>query len=433
MATLPVKFFSSTDAGAPQLTNDWGCMTTLLDACLVNGYALTALTGITRTGTTATAITATNHPFSVNQVVAIGGADQAAYNGEVCITAAAANSFDFEVAGSPATPATGASLQAKVAPLGWETLFSGTNKRAYRSTDLASARPVLRVHDGLDPLCTTTWGKYARVTMSEGMSGIDTFTGTRAPYDPALPNQNELARESGGLVYPGWAVWAYAAGSMPGTPPTSGSRYWSLVGDGRTFYIMLSPTANTTWGRVTCGFGDIVSRRPNDAYGSFLLSMPIKNTPSNTPWGPWQGTHWLGRSCLRTDQYAGMFLLRPHHGLGGSALGATGFHSPKQGDCFSGGIDTPFAWPNLADNGLTLANIVVMEGGAYGTDVLRGALPGLYGVLNRHGGVDGDVFTGIAGMPERRIRLVNLTSRYPSDTDVAYRGLIAVDTSGPWR
>ncbi len=168
--TLPVKHFHSNMQGAPQLSNDWGCMTALLDACLVTGFNTKAISGITRVGTVATASIAAGHLYEVGQVLAVSGADQAAYNGEVCVLSVTSTTFTYAVTGSPVTPATGASLSVKVAPLGWEIAFTGTNKRAYRSPNILSSRPYLRVDDGLDPVWTTAYAKYAKVTMAQGMT-----------------------------------------------------------------------------------------------------------------------------------------------------------------------------------------------------------------------------------------------------------------------
>ena len=61
---------------------------------------------ITRVTTTAT-VAHTAHPYIVGNKVEIKGANQPEYNGPQTITAVLTNSYDFTVAGSPTTPATG--------------------------------------------------------------------------------------------------------------------------------------------------------------------------------------------------------------------------------------------------------------------------------------------------------------------------------------
>lgn len=66
-----------------------------------------AVTSITRSGTTATVTTDANHGYSSNDYVAIEGAAETDYNGDYQITVTGDDTFTYEVANSPATPATG--------------------------------------------------------------------------------------------------------------------------------------------------------------------------------------------------------------------------------------------------------------------------------------------------------------------------------------
>lgn len=65
-----------------------------------------SVTSITRSGTTAT-VTLTGHDFVDGDYVVHEGADQSEYNITAQITYISANSYSYEVSGSPATPATG--------------------------------------------------------------------------------------------------------------------------------------------------------------------------------------------------------------------------------------------------------------------------------------------------------------------------------------
>lgn len=77
----------------------------------ITAYKSQVVVSITRAATTATA-TVTAHGFSNGQTVAVTGADQAAYNGDFVISNVTANTFDYTVGGSPATPATGLVIRA---------------------------------------------------------------------------------------------------------------------------------------------------------------------------------------------------------------------------------------------------------------------------------------------------------------------------------
>lgn len=69
-----------------------------------------AVSGITRTGGTATVVTAVAHGLSTGAQVNIRGADQGEYNGDVVVTVVDATTFTYAVAGSPVSPATGTML-----------------------------------------------------------------------------------------------------------------------------------------------------------------------------------------------------------------------------------------------------------------------------------------------------------------------------------
>lgn len=65
------------------------------------------VTSLTRSGTTATAVTATPHMLATGMQTTISGAIETAYNGLVTATVTGENSFTYQVAGAPSTPATG--------------------------------------------------------------------------------------------------------------------------------------------------------------------------------------------------------------------------------------------------------------------------------------------------------------------------------------
>ena len=81
MTDLTVKYFSSGMAGAPQIANNWGDLVTMLDACLVNGFALKCSDTLTFAERIATATISSGHAYRPFQVVEIAGAEQPEYNG----------------------------------------------------------------------------------------------------------------------------------------------------------------------------------------------------------------------------------------------------------------------------------------------------------------------------------------------------------------
>ena len=62
---------------------------------------------LTRSGTTATATTATVHNYVSGDLVTVAGADQTEYNIAARVTVSTSTVFTYTVSGTPATPATG--------------------------------------------------------------------------------------------------------------------------------------------------------------------------------------------------------------------------------------------------------------------------------------------------------------------------------------
>ena len=163
MTDLSVKYFNSGMAGAPQISNNWGDLVSMLDACLINGFNLKALDSLSFASGVATATVTSGHTYLKDQVLLITGADQSEYNGTFRVLAVTTNTFSYALTGTPASPATTHSnLTAKVAPLGWEIAFTALNKRAYRSQNPMSPQNLLLIDDGIKaPDYNTAWSKWA--------------------------------------------------------------------------------------------------------------------------------------------------------------------------------------------------------------------------------------------------------------------------------
>lgn len=415
--------------GAPQLTNDWGCITALLDAVLVNGFNLKSISGITSAGGVATASITLGHFYTVGQVLAVAGADQAEYNGEVQVTATTANTFSYAITGTPVSPATGASITSKVAPLGWEIAFTGISKRAYRSPNVLSNRPYLRVDDSLDPAYTTTYAKKAKVTMAQGMSDIDTFVGARAPYDSASPSKNEVGTGSGVTAMDGWYKWYYARLMGQGTEsslPGDGSRSWVLVGDDRGFYFM--PAHNTNGSRAGYCFTDFESFRSVDGFNT-LLGATEAYVAANTNASSYPGAQYadndIANHFQRTHDVQGKVLMRDYLQLGDPVRAGFASLNTNNGQTISG-LTTGVPWPNGPDYSLLLHPVYLKQENTH----VRGRVPGLFWVHNDKPLGDLNIITGVAGYPGRTFMLVDLAYSAGGVRQVGSR--VAFDITGPW-
>lgn len=425
--TAPIKLLSHDMPGAPQLTNAWGAMTALLDACLVDGFHLKTVNSITSTGGIATATISGGHLYRAGQAVKVSGATQTEYNGDVNVLEVTGTTFTYAVSGSPASPATG-TISAKTAPLGWEIAFTGTNKRAYRSLNVSSNRPYLRVDDALDPAWTTTYAKFAKVTMSEGMSDVDTFVGTRAPYDSAAPTKNEVGTGSGSTAYNGWYKWYYAkaeGNTADSTAPATANRQWCLVGDDRGFYLFVESVDGGGLGGYC--FTDFASFRQNDQYNTLLCAKAAYGNASTTPNLFDQAAYGSSDFCsrfIRSGDSTGKVIMRSFLQVGANVnVGFTSLNTNNSQ--VASGVTTGISWPNGPDYGLILSPVLLKEG-----THLRGQAPGMFWVHNDSPGLDHlEHITGVAGYPGRTFAIVKVAH---GQSNSWLQGYIAFDITGPW-
>lgn len=417
-----VKFFHSGMPGAPQVSNNWGDLISLLDACLVNGFALKAIDSLTFANGIATATISSGHAYQPFQVVEIAGASQPEYNGQFRVLTTTATTFTYAVTGTPASPATTTtSLTAKVAPLGWEKPFAGTHKAAYRSKNPQSPQNLLLVDNSLKtPGYNTSWAKWANVGIVEDLADIDTIVGAQAPYDPNNPTQNWKQ------VRPnqwGWYKWYHAR--QPGYESHGdgggGNRNWVLVGDDRLFYLFITHKANFDWyGRTSYCFGDIESFKPGDNYATVLAAHDIFWS-TNDQYMDYPGDYG-GAGLLMSLDFYGHVLLRGHTQVGNPVrFGLTSLNTNNgQQICGRG----PMPFPNGPDYSLWLLPTYVREESGH----MRGLMPGMYWMPQDRPYGDQAIVDNVVGQAGKRFLLVRAT--YRSDTEGAQ---VAFDITGPWR
>lgn len=388
MSGTTVMLLRSTDTGAPRLSGTAGDITTLLDACLVNGYNSRTLTSITRSGTTATA-TFNAHGYAADGLskIQISGANETEYNGTFIITNVTTNTFDFTVTGTPATPATG-TITSVVAPLGWGKSFSGTNLAAYRSNEGTSTRLYLRVDD--------TGTTSARVRGYEAMTDVNTGTGL-FPTDAA---------QAGGLYISKSDV------------ATTAARKWVLVGDGfefHFFYVCNSLSYDNIYRQFH--FGDPASEMASDPYGCLIYgdtaaSLAAPSTGSTT---------CLIQTSPSLSVFPGFYFARNYTQIGTSA-GASLHGNYTLGSGSIGASTSPLTYPSPANNGLYVAPLFVAD-----TLVVRAQLKGIYQPLQIRPFGNGTILAANVSPINRRIYTIATayTSTVPGETHV--------DIDGPWR
>jgi hypothetical protein len=375
MSTIPVKRYFSYDVGAPTMNGVAGSAIAVLDACLVNGYNTKTIQSITRSGSTATVNFATAHGYTSDQVVALAGMDQAEYNGEFRPFNVTTTSFDITVTGTPVSPATGAAMTSKVAPLGWTKVFSGANKAVYKSNMSAFGCLYLRVDDS-----GTT---FAKCLGYETMTDVDTGTG---PFPTTAQSANgcALAKANTG---------------------DSSSRSWRLFGDEGLFYFLggggvgLDPawTFNGSYG-LSFFFGDPILSKPGDVYGTTIAG----------------GNGGAGAYIESAQQSGGIYTARSQSQSGGSFAMNKYVNFVNLGSSGIGSLTSPSpdGFTILGNTWLLLEN----------TAFIRGEFPGLYYLPQNRAVADKTLLTDVPGHPGKTFFVT-----------ATYSGGVAFDITGPWR
>jgi hypothetical protein len=371
--------YNSTDASAPALTNTIGDFTTLLDRVIVTGYPTQSITGITRSASVAT-VNKTGHGYSVGMVISHSGANEDGYNGNKTVASVIdANNYTFAVDPATATPATGtllASTATGKAGLGWQLVFTGTNKRVYRPR--SGSRMYFRVaHDRV--------AYMAEVAGFETMSDVDTGTGR-------YPTTTQISATNAGNLR--WQL----------TGNVAGTKVWQVWGND-TQILWMGEEAGS---RAAGYFGDIVSFKSGDAYNSLIIGKPADQTSFGNGEPNWMQLQAFAASgsaipSQQANGLAGHYMPRAASQVG-SAIAVNKYtdgtrHQNSTMGAGTAGTDT-MAYPDSIMGGLQLARLFVGQTGASGGP--RGYIPGIWNVCHNQASMTGvahkDTFTASDGV-----------------------------------
>jgi hypothetical protein len=381
----PVKWFHSGQPNAPQTALTAAGLVGVLDGCLVDGFGLTNVTSITVAAGVATVVCASQHSFTYDGQVALvaGVSDKTALNGEQRVTQIV-SSVSFRFATTAPDGAAGGAMTQKVAPLGWQTLFTGANKRAYKPTAAQATGGILRLDD------SALFDNMARVNAFMAMTDVD--TGTQGFPD---------------------------LGTTLGWPHVNG--HWIVIGDDKGFYWLNRESASA--GYFCAWFGDIESDRPADAYKALLTGA------TGNPMY-YSGSSGSCLMCIDEKPFNSQigYMARAVFQMGGAApayRAVPGFWA--NGIWFAGA--GAIAWPDPANNSLRLSRMLVLNNNPV---TIRGVLPGMCPPVNSIGhGLQtiNDRIPGQGALTGRTLMPV----RAGSYSGSYYFGLNFFDITGPWR
>jgi hypothetical protein len=270
MAKFPVKFyygggtyFGTTQADYPRLTNSPGSLIALLDAVLVNGYGDKPVTSLVIDANRKATLTATNHGYDVPARFEIYGADQPEINGEWEVESVPdSDTIIFTAPASLANTTITGNVHIRVPPLGWDKVFSDTDRAVYRAK--VGNKHYLYIDD------TGTNGAMpgaAVVRPFEHMDSIDEPTiNSWMAYGDSLKNTELYTYSNGQSIAVNRAVcWMHYiySGGITGSPTDIG---WTIIGCDRFFYLSIQNIYgyNTDHYRTPYMFGDFPSIKLDD-------------------------------------------------------------------------------------------------------------------------------------------------------------------------
>lgn len=391
-ADTTVKYFHNLLPGAPVLSGTAGSLINVLDACLVNGFGVSAVASLVVVGEVATATISGGHSGEVGSVMTVSGATPSGLNGEqkVLSVGGGNTTLTFAATGIADQTATGA-IAIKLAGAGWLKSFTGTNLAAYKSANIAASGCYLRVDD--------TVGKTARCVGYETMSAISSGV---APFPT-------LSQRSGGTW---WTKSAVA---------DSSARGWLVVADDRFFHLLTF--YHLTYGGpggAMMAFGDLVPAKSGDAWACVLSGYASDKSGSSPG-----DNNDFGMMALITGE---LYLARSYTAVGGSAQAYKAFPLlvPSASTALASG-NGPMQYPNGPDLGLYLTPLNIFE---LFYNCLRGVAPGLYccpqnlpiGLFAPNGRI-----ASVDNLLGREIRAM------PFGSSLTTAAIAFFDGTGPWR
>ena len=213
---MATHFFHSGMVGAPTNTNAAGSTLAIIRAVLSTGFNLLTPQSATVAGGVMTLGYSAPHGYEDKVLLRLDGAP----GGSVVrrVTSSAGSSSLTIPAPGFADGAVSGSLSTRVAPAGWEEVFTGAGVGVFRSTVIGpgSTRFFYRVAD------TAISGTPRILRGYESMTNVDAGIGPFPTVAQEMENGGDIYRSS-----------------------SSTARTWAAVADGRTVYICLAHTSNS--------------------------------------------------------------------------------------------------------------------------------------------------------------------------------------------
>lgn len=309
--TYPVKYIHNLMRGAPQISGTAGTRVAALDALLIDGWGTTTALSVSVASGVGTATFNAGTTFEAGAIVAISGTSTT-LDGEARVLTSAAASITFETDAADGTYS--GTIIFKYAPVGgWEIVYTDTNKRVYRSTDIDTYGHLWRIDD--------TGTTNMRIVGYESMTDIDTGS---------MPFPTDAQVSGGGYLHVSRAA------------NTTAVRYWMRATSKVVEFAFAPGSASvSTYLSAPCrGFGYGTALSPaGDAHCAFV------NTSSSSSYA---NAHLGALDYTGSSSFGGTFMARVSSGAGSSVLTYT-YPYCGSSTSFSSSDATLGAFPSTVD------------------------------------------------------------------------------------
>lgn len=288
------RYLDSNYSGAPYLKNEYGSLNNLLKIVLTEGFNEKIIESmiLDLESSVAEITLPLGHGFIFNQVVLIAGADQPNFNGNFRILETRGNVLKIHIPKETVESVASSSteLKIKLAPLGFDLTFENpaTGVMCFKNKSTKSPG-YLKVIDFLPPNgYGTNWAKYGRVTMGQHMDDQGEFIDNiKAPFWSQYPDAEKTGNGvSGAGGVHGFAKWDYSIYPQSyntidsyvadGVFPTD----WRIIGDDKTFYLMIRPQGKNRYLYNILGFGNFTPENPDET-ANICLQAKDGSTATN--------------------------------------------------------------------------------------------------------------------------------------------------------
>lgn len=278
-----VSWFSSSQSSLPSMMGgSQGDILKVLDACLIDGGPELPVLTTTQEGELVTFSFATGHVFLNRQIITIKGATDVKLNGNHRVMTATATTATISIDSVVAT--TGA-ITAKIAPLGWESMFGGaTNvqKRAYRSNSENSLKRILLLDTNY--LDNTWYGNPAKDSTKRAsvsvLSDMTSITDMSQSLTKSKDKVSKTHKSNGDFLWYQKRGAAYSAMTF-NTPSV-----WKIVGNEDFFYLIIGWSQATNFDNKpyaeVYGFGQYAPITESGIDTTFLMCSDVTNDSLST-------------------------------------------------------------------------------------------------------------------------------------------------------